>query len=145
MNFVSLGSRCNPNAGEDYTPLGVVSHEILHAIGLYHEQERRDRSKVMAFPERRSAQLALGLTCRRREAKCSKGRRGDLHGPYDLTSIMHYSITEPRLEGIRLKDRGLGALDRVGGSVHDIGQRRALSEGDVAAVRFLYPAAGPKK
>jgi hypothetical protein len=111
---ISLGPNCTA---------GNAIHEIGHTVGLWHEQSRADRAtfvtvhveNVIAGLEHNFDQHTLDGT--------------DL-GAYDYGSIMHY----PRNA---FSKNGNDTLVPAGGKA--IGQRTALSAGDIAAVAALYP------
>ena len=65
---------------------GFVQHEILHALGFWHEQSRSDRdSHVTVFD--RNVQLG-------RDEEFAKEATGSGNSPYDYGSVMHSSATE---------------------------------------------------
>ena len=92
---VTLGRGC-------YT-VGIILHELLHALGIWHEQSRPDRDNYIcviteniqeryrfAFQKRNSYQI-------------------DYHGEgYDYSSIMHYGLSafkkSPGLHTIEISD-----------------------------------------
>lgn len=63
--------------------MGVILHEIAHAIGLYHEQSRPDRN---SFVQINFDQIQSG-----KEGNFEIHDNIDsLNVPYDYRSIMHY-------------------------------------------------------
>ena len=140
FNFISIGTRCNLQARSTRTSRGAVIHEIMHAVGFYHEQERSDRAEFLTIEPRRSVRVAWGLECRRTVAECSKGKRGLPYGSYDFGSIMHYSAVGARAKGRQVTEVGLAALASAAAGVQDVGQRERLSQQDISAVRALYPS-----
>ena len=113
QQFVTLGGEC---------AMGNVIHEIGHTVGLFHEQSREDRDqfiniqfdKVVAeFRHNFSQHIVDGTD----------------FGTYDYASIMHYPRNAFSIDGSATIIPKSGA---------DIGQRDALSEGDIATIRLLY-------
>uniref|UniRef100_A0A3Q2ED66 Metalloendopeptidase n=1 Tax=Cyprinodon variegatus TaxID=28743 RepID=A0A3Q2ED66_CYPVA len=116
---LSIGSRC------DF--LGIVEHEILHALGFYHEQSRYDRDDYV--------QIVYANIIRGKEHNFRKvsSDKSTTHGtPYDYMSVMHYGkngfsngngktiITlDPRFQDV-------------------IGQRLEMSPTDVEELNLLY-------
>lgn len=112
---ISLGRECD---------VGSVIHEIGHAVGLWHEQSRQDRDLYVHvnwdnIQDGMKAQFNQRIT------------DGDDYGPYDYGSIMHYPKTA-------FSRNGRDTITPVDPSV-EIGQRMALSPGDIATVTLMYP------
>jgi hypothetical protein len=110
---------------------GSLIHEILHAAGFYHEQSRGDRDAYVTIVW---DEIAPGY-----EDNFEKrdGRGQDI-GPYDYSSIMHYSSHAFSRSGRPT------IIPKVPNA--KIGQREGLSDGDRAAIAELYgngPGPGP--
>ncbi|KAJ3606196.1 hypothetical protein NHX12_025717 [Muraenolepis orangiensis] len=74
---VSIGSRCDTRA--------IVEHELLHALGFYHEQSRSDRDDYVHIWW---DQVLEGME--HNFAKYEDDFITDQNTPYDYESIMHY-------------------------------------------------------
>lgn len=111
-------------------PVGTVIHEMGHAIGLWHEQSREDRGD---FVEVRLANIDPAT----RHNFAQHITDGDDTGAYDFGSIMHYPATAFSVNGHAT------IVPRIvlpPGVV--MGQRVALSAGDIAAAHAIYPDPG---
>lgn len=120
---------------------GTVMHELLHAAGFYHEQNRDDRSRFIRINE---DNIQDGKEHNFTEISSSDGSlfpSGDIQSPYDYCSIMHYRQTafskNPDL---------LNTIDCIGGSgivscPACMGQRSGLSPHDIAGIEKYYPTA----
>lgn len=120
---ISLGAGCDH--------IGIAVHEILHALGLWHEQSREDRDDHVQI-------LWANILPLRAHNFEQRINDGDDIGPYDFGSIMHY----PR----RAFSKDRANLDTIvphGGQA--IGQRNGLSAGDIAAIRAMYPHLEPSR
>ncbi|CAI2337615.1 unnamed protein product [Caenorhabditis sp. 36 PRJEB53466] len=75
--------------GEGCEHFGVTSHELAHALGIFHEQSRFDRDdSVMFNPRVVDRELLFNF------AKISPRQMSTYGLPYDVGSVMHYTPTE---------------------------------------------------
>merc|ERR1711974_197476 len=105
---------------------GIIEHEFLHAIGLYHHQSRSDRDYYVKIiwgniPEK----------VRHNFNKYSSTVVNHFNLPYDFQSVMHYGGA----------DFGNGrttiqTLDPTKQNV--IGQRNGVSAGDIELLKKMY-------
>ena len=103
---------------------GNAIHEIGHAVGLWHEQTRRDRDAHVVI---NTANIEPG-----REGNFSIYSSGEDYGLYDLGSVMHYS-------SFAFSVNGLPTITRTDGSTFST-QRIGLSIIDRQAVAEFYSA-----
>jgi hypothetical protein len=114
QQFIGVTSACSP---------GAAIHEIGHAFGLLHEQERADRDAFITV-------LYDNIDKRFAAANFNQSAGSTDGGYYDYDSIMHYSAT-----GF---SRNFGdTLATVPPGI-PIGQRIGLSDGDIDAISRLY-------
>ncbi|CAN5695457.1 hypothetical protein BH10ACT10_BH10ACT10_12980 [soil metagenome] len=116
QQFVNLAPGCTT---------GNAIHEIGHTVGMWHEQSRQDRD---AFVTIHWANIQTGLE-HNFDQHISDG---DDIGAYDYGSIMHY----PRdAFGIN----GAETITPTNPATAAIGQRTALSPGDIVTANTLCP------
>ncbi|XP_035524152.1 zinc metalloproteinase nas-4-like [Morone saxatilis] len=109
--------------------VGNIAHEILHALGFYHEHTRMDRDQyVTVLPQN----IMTGME---RNFKMQYGQTFDLH--YDIGSIMHYGSGFFSANGLPTI---LSKSD-----MKDMGQRKKMTATDIEKVRRLYNCGGTKK
>lgn len=111
--------------------LGVVLHELLHALGMAHEQARPDRDIYIRVMWQN---IRPGM-----EGQFETNGAADTARPYDLTSIMHYGQTAFTKNGqptFLLTSQGQAALRSSGAS--SVGQRETLSQLDFEQLVHLY-------
>lgn len=102
---------------------GVAIHEISHALGVWHEQNRIDRDDyVRIHYENIQSGLAHNFNQQINDSI-------DL-GAYDYASIMHYSA-------YAFSKNGKKTISVKQGK-HAIGQRNGLSKGDIKALNRIY-------
>uniref|UniRef100_A0A0M3JXU2 Metalloendopeptidase n=1 Tax=Anisakis simplex TaxID=6269 RepID=A0A0M3JXU2_ANISI len=114
---------------------GLIVHELLHALGFFHEQNRADRDdyitihfeNVQAGTERRFAHYCL---LRENFEKRSVTEIDHLGTSYDYGSIMHYPATAFS------KNREPTMVPKTTGV--EIGQYEKLSEADIQRVLRFY-------
>lgn len=101
---------------------GNAIHEIGHTVGLWHEQSREDRNSFVAIHYENIID-GYGHNFDQQIAD------GDDVGGYDYGSIMHYPRTA-------FSKNGLDTITPPAGI--SIGQREALSFGDIMAITYMY-------
>jgi astacin len=114
---------------------GTVVHELGHAIGFWHEHSRSDRNSHVAvdFGAVEDGKLHNFFT--------HAGLGSDV-GPYDHGSIMHYpcfGFAKDGRQTIIPFIPGIGCREDDPRPARHIGQRDALSDGDILGAYWLYP------
>lgn len=142
LKYVSIGRDCGKRRSPEGTTIGTVAHEILHAVGVYHEQQRADRSKVLLVRDVARKRHQWTSTCDP-QARICRGERAQARkvGPYDLKSVMHYSLGPKKA---RLTREGRQRLREQRLRPKEVGQRRWLSRSDERSLAELYPALGAR-
>lgn len=112
---ITIGSACGT---------GNVIHEIGHAVGLYHEHTREDRNTYVKI---NTANITSTAASNFDQAISAS----DDIGAYDYGSIMHYGA-------YAFSSNGLPTIETIPAGIM-IGQRTALSAGDIAGVKVMYP------
>lgn len=105
-------------------PMGTVVHELLHALGFWHEQSRPDRDE---WVEVRWENILEGYA----HNFYKYGYNARTQTPYDYTSVMHYSA-------YAFSKNGQPTLVPKKADLSAIGQRDGLSPRDVEAIQRLY-------
>lgn len=112
--FINLDRGCH------YTY--IVAHEIMHAVGVQHEQSRPDRDDHI--------NVNLGNATRRSRGNFNIAYRA-IHGDYDYDSIMHYGSYDFSKNGYPILTKKDGSTIKA--------NRRYLSRGDIQGINFIYP------
>lgn len=107
----------------NYTHIFITAHEIMHSLGIMHEQCRPDRNQFVIVDT----------------SKVQDGREHNYNiyfdyagfGPFDFESVMLYSSTS------FAKNSSDPPMTRLDGSTFT-GQRSKISDGDYAGISHLY-------
>lgn len=121
------GRRSDVTLGNGCLRKGTVMHEVLHALGFWHEQSRADRDNYVKihFENIQSSHS-------RNFDKYQVGPQLDmLNEPYDYGSVMHYSAYAFAI------DRRKVTIETLQPGV-TIGQRVRLSEIDAKEIQIRY-------
>lgn len=118
--YVEVGPECKE---------GNIMHEIGHIVGLFHETSRSDRDDFVEIFWDLIDPLKRDQFCKVNTVHDNV----DL-GPYDYGSIMHYGPTDFAIDQ---KSTTIKAKQQLPAGV-EMGQRNALSPGDIQAISKLY-------
>uniref|UniRef100_A0A0N4ZMC0 Zinc metalloproteinase n=1 Tax=Parastrongyloides trichosuri TaxID=131310 RepID=A0A0N4ZMC0_PARTI len=123
-----FGGRQGISIGEGCERIGVIEHEIGHALGLWHQQSRPDALDYIDFVKDYILPSYLAdFEVRTNEDINSLGI------PYDLGSVMHYGPTAFSVDGITRTLITKNPLYQM-----TIGQREKLSFFDLGIVNKAY-------
>ena len=110
---------------------GVIEHEFIHALGIYHQQSRSDRDEHV--------EILWQNIVENKEHNFNKYDSTVINSyglPYDFSSVMHYGKTAWGIQD-RLTIRTLDASKQ-----NVIGNRAGASSGDIELVRRHYDCEG---
>ncbi|MCD2425116.1 M12 family metallopeptidase [Niabella pedocola] len=107
----------------NYTHPYITAHEIMHSLGIKHEQCRPDRDQYVVVD------LSKVEAGKEHNYNIAFDYAGE--GPFDFGSVMLYSSTSFAI------DSDDPPMTRLDGSTF-VGQRSRLSEGDFAGITHLY-------
>ncbi|XP_034435235.1 meprin A subunit alpha [Hippoglossus hippoglossus] len=120
---VSIGARCDTKA--------IVQHELLHALGFYHEQSRSDRDNYVKIWW---DQIEEGME--HNFKKYEDDFITDLNTPYDYESVMHYRpLSFNKNESVPTITTTIPYFNDV------IGQRLDFSAVDITRLNRMYDCA----
>ncbi|CAH1382705.1 hypothetical protein MTP99_006687 [Tenebrio molitor] len=109
------------------TKVGTPMHELMHALGFVHEQNRWERDDYVS--------IVWGNIKKGHEGNFNKADKGSTDGfgvPYDYRSVMHYSPSAFSVNGqstIIPKDSSKNVK---------MGQRDGFSKGDIMKINAMY-------
>ncbi|XP_062380293.1 hatching enzyme 1.2-like [Sardina pilchardus] len=102
---------------------GIIQHELLHALGFYHEQTRSDRDQYVRINwENISSGMGHNF---------HKQNTNNLDSPYDYYSVMHYGSKTFSING---RD----TISTIPNPNVSIGQRHRMTKSDILRVNKLY-------
>ncbi|CAD6185018.1 unnamed protein product [Caenorhabditis auriculariae] len=120
-----IGGKQPVSLGDGCIQKGIIIHELMHAVGFFHEQSRADRDDYVTI---NWSNVEAGL--QDQFDKYSLNMIDHLGTNYDYGSVMHYAPTAFSKNGkptIEPKEKGA-----------EIGQRVGFSETDLYKINMLY-------
>ncbi len=116
INKIRIGEGCG---------VGSIMHEVMHSLGVHHEQSRCDRDQFVTIHE--------DAIIKGRQSNFKRKCAGNTdYGDYDYASIMHYPDWAFGRDGMNT----ITALDPAAQDV--MGNRSGLSLGDRIVLTSLY-------
>lgn len=115
---LSLGQRCNSK--------GIIMHELMHAIGFWHEQSRPDRDQ---YVEIIWENIEKGMEVQFNRYKHSKV--DSMGFDYDYNSLMHYGKRT-------FSKNGLPTIKALDNQYMSLGRGDGFSELDIKKMNALY-------
>lgn len=113
------------------TKTGTVIHELLHAVGFLHEQNREERDKFVSIID---GNIRSGY-----EINFKKASAGETNGfgvGYDYGSVMHYSSNA-------FSKNGQPTIKAKQSTSEKMGQREGFSKKDIEKVNKMYKCKRP--
>lgn len=111
-----------------FSNYGTSIHELMHALGFYHEQNRFERdSYVKVITENIKPNMLVNF------GKLPHAAATGYGVAYDYASVMHYKATsfskngKPTLEALQATPEAL-----------QMGQRYGFSKGDIVKIKAMY-------
>ena len=117
--------------------VGIILHEILHALGIWHEQSRPDRDNYIRVISD-NIRKGYGHNFWKR-----KPFQIDYHGEgYDFGSVMHYGLSAFRNKSGLRTIEVINEAEYIWQEQPSIGQRKALSKSDITQINRMYNCPG---
>ncbi|CAO1427078.1 unnamed protein product [Diamesa serratosioi] len=108
------------------TRIGTVIHEMMHAVGFLHEQNREDRDGFVSIQWQNVPE-----NVKNNFDKASPGSTIAYNVPYDYGSVLHYSATA-------FSNSGSKTIVPLKSGGESMGQRDGFSGGDVNKINKMY-------
>ncbi|XP_035902793.1 zinc metalloproteinase nas-4 isoform X2 [Anopheles stephensi] len=108
------------------TMVGTVMHEMMHALGFLHEQNREDRDGWVKINYQN---IKTGTS--NNFAKAKTGTTNSFGVSYDYGSIMHYSANA-------FSTNGQPTIEPKRAGSNNMGQRTRFSSSDLAKLNAMY-------
>lgn len=106
--------------------IGTPLHELLHAVGFMHEQNREERDGFVTI---RNKNIESGME--KNFEKAQKGAATAFGVPYDYGSVMHYS-------SVAFSKNGQPTIEAKQKTSERMGQRDGFSKSDLEKIKKMY-------
>lgn len=113
------------------TKSGTVIHELLHAAGFLHEQNREERDKFVSIVD---SNIRQGYEINFKKA--SPGETTGFGVGYDYGSVMHYSSKA-------FSKNGQATIQAKQSTKEQMGQREGFSKKDIEKINKMYKCKRP--